>query len=401
MTLTKFLSSSLITSECRRAGAPLLALLAVAGWTACEKPRPTAPPPPKVSVSQPQTATVTNYDEYPGHLDAVESVEIRPRVSGYIDSIHFEDGAKVKAGDLLFVIDPKPFQAELERVQAQRQQAETHLALASNDLKRAASLRGTKAISEEEYDTRSNGVREGQAALAAVAAAEAVARLNLSYTRVLAPISGRIGRRLVTAGNLVQGGGMMPGTLLATLVSLDPIYCYFEVDEPAFLRYRTNATQRTAAGEATIALRCDLALVNETGFPREGRVDFFDNQVDRKTGTIRLRGVFPNPDHRLVPGMFARARVPAGPPVAALLVPAVAVGSDQGNKYVMVVNEGSVVQPRPITVGRTHGLLVSVLEGLTPQDQVVVNGLMMARPGSKVEVVAPPPPAAGSTPAAR
>jgi len=361
-----------------------LLCLAVAALTACAPPKPVALPPPKVTVAQPHMGTVTNWDEYPGHLEAVESVEIRPRVSGYIESIHFEDGAEVKPGDLLFVIDPKPFQAELERAQAERLRAETRADLARNDLKRAESLRGTKAISDEELDTRNKTVREAEAALAAAKAAQTSAQLSLDYSRVKAPIHGRIGRRLVTQGNLVQGGGMVPGTLLATLVSMDPVYCSFDADELAFNRYRLR---RLSEGAQPAPIPCELALVGETGFPHRGQVDFFDNQVDAKTGTIRVRGTFANPSRALIPGMFAKVRVLSGPPAEALLVPAVAIGSDQGNKFVLVVNKDSVVEPRPIEIERQHGALRVVTKGLTPDDRVIVNGLMMARPGAKVEVV--------------
>jgi membrane fusion protein, multidrug efflux system len=375
----------------------LVPLITVAVLTACSPPKAPAPAPPKVTVAQPQVATVTNWDEYPGHLEAVESVEIRPRVSGYIESIPFEDGAEVKAGDLLFVIDPRIYEADLARARAERQRAETRVALASNDLQRAESLHSTKAISDEEYDTRNQAAREAEATLAAAQATETAARINLDYTRIKAPIGGRIGRRLVTAGNLVQGGGMVPGTLLATLVSLNPIYCYFDADEPAFLRYRKQGGGSVGAKQSGDSLACDLALVNEEDFSHKGRVDFFDNQVDAKTGTIRMRSVFTNPDRALVPGMFARVRVLAGPPAEALLVPAVALGSDQGNKFVLVVNKDSVAEARPVKAGRQHGALRAVTEGLTTEDRVVVNGLMMARPGSKVEVVEPPP--AGAAPA--
>lgn len=369
-------------------------LLIVVVLAACSRPQPPAPPTPKVTVTQPQTGTVTDWDEYPGHIEAVEMVEIRPRVSGYIESIHFEDGAEMKAGDLLFVIDPRPHQAELNRARAERQRAETRLELARNDLKRVEGLRGTKAISEEEYDSRSKAVREAEAALAAAKATEAVAQLNLDYTRIIAPINGRIGRRLVTVGNLVQGGGMVPGTIMATMVSMDPIYCYFDVDEASFLKCRDAGKRSNGAAAMNGSLACELALVNEQGFPNKGRVDFFDNQVNARTGTIRMRGTFANPDRALVPGMFAKVRVPAGPPVPALLVPAVAIGSDQGNKFVMVVNKDGIAETRSIEVGRQHGAMRAVTKGLTPQDRVVVNGLMMARPGSKVEAVAAPPAAA-------
>ena len=362
----------------------LLPAICVAALTACSPPKPASLPPSKVTVSHPQLATVTNWDEYPGHLEAVEMVEIRPRVSGYIDSIHFQDGTEVKAGDLLFVIDPRPYQAELDHVQAQRQQAETHLGLLRNDLQRAEGLRGTKAISEEEYDSRSNAVREAEAALVAAKANESTARINLDYTQIKAPISGKIGRRLVTAGNFVQlQGNGGSATVLATIVSVNPIYGYFDVEESAFLKYRSNAKAGEAKGDG---LTCELALVNEEGFAHRGRLDFFDNQVNPQTGTIRLRAVFVNDDRALLPGMYANVRVLAGLPEQTFVVPDVAVGSDQGYKYVYTVNAEDVVKKQDITTGRAHGALRAVVKGLTAEDRVIVNGLMMIRPGAKVVV---------------
>ena len=364
---------------------PCCLLVAVStALVGCKPPPPPARPAVKVTVSQPQSAVVTNWDEYPGHLEAIETVEIRSRVAGYIDSIHFQDGAEVKAGDLLFVIDPRPYEADLEHAKAQREQADSHLELTRNDLKRADDLHGTKAISEEEYDARSKAVREANASLAAARAAESTARINLDFTRITAPISGRIGRRLVTKGNFVQlQGNSGAATLLATVVSLDPIYCYLDVEEGAFLKYRSNA-KASPAGQLEGGA-CDLGLVNEEGFPHHGRLDFFDNQVNPQTGTIRLRAVFDNSDRALMPGMFARVRVPAGPPERTLLVPEVAVGSDQGYKFVYVVDQDCKVESRSIQVGRSHGGFCSVLKGLQPQDRVVVNGLMTLRPGLKVE----------------
>ncbi len=365
----------------------LLSVTCAAVLTACAPPKPSPPPAQKVTVSQPQLATVTNWDEYPGHLEAVEMVEIRPRVAGYIDSIHFQDGTEVKAGDLLFVIDPRPYQAELDRAQAQRQQTETRLELARNDFKRAESLQGTKAISAEEYDSRSKAVREAEAALVAARANEATARINLDYTQIKAPISGKIGRRLITAGNFVQlQGNGGSATVLATIVSLDPIYCHFDVEESAFLKYRSSAKTAEANGGA---LPCEISLVKEQGFMHRGRLDFFDNQVNPQTGTIRLRAVFDNRDRALVPGMFANVRVLAGPPEQVLLIPDVAVQSDQGYKFVYVANGENKVETRSIEIGRTHGPLRAVLKGLTSEDRVIVNGLMMLRPGASVVVQGP------------
>jgi len=363
---------------------PLLPILCAAVLTSCSPPKRPAVPPPRVTVSQPQLATVTNWDEYPGHLEAVEMVDIRPRVSGYIDSIHFQDGAEVKAGDRLFVIDPRPYQADLDQAAARRQQAETHLELAQNDLKRAESLKGTKAISAEELDNRGKAVREAEAALAATKATEAATRLNLDYTQIKAPVTGKIGRRLLTKGNFVQlQGNSGSATLLATLVSLDPIYAYFDVEEDAYQKYRSCARDAEANGGA---LPCELGLVGEQGFAHRGHLDFFDNQVNPQTGTIRLRAVFENGDRTLVPGMFANLHVLAGSAQQALLVPDVAVQSDQGYKFVYVANAENQVARRDIVTGPAHGPLREVVKGLTPEDRVIVNGVMMLRPGVKVEV---------------
>lgn len=373
----------------------LIAALAVAALSSCSKPKAPAPPTPKVTVAHPQSMTVTNWDEYPGHVEAIEEVQVRPRVSGYIESIHFQDGTEVKAGDLLFQIDPKPYQAEVEGAKAERERAETRLELARNDLTRAETLRGTRAISVEELDNRAKAVREAEGALKAARATEASAQLNLDYTRITAPISGRISRRMVTAGNLVQPSSMAP---LTTIVSVAPIYCYFDVPEEAFLQYRANSGFGL---NPDAALACELKLANETAFAHRGRVDFFDNQVNQKTGTIRLRGVFPNVDHALIPGIFANVRVPAGPPVEALMVPAVAIGANQNYKFVSIVNSSNVVETRTITIGRAHGPLRAVLEGLTPRDRVIVNGLAMARPGAKVEPQDAAAPPAAASPAGR
>jgi len=314
-------------------------------------------------------------------------VEIRPRVAGYIESIHFRDGALVKAGDLLFMIDPRPFQAELQHAEAQRQQAESHLDLARNDLNRAETLHGSRAISEEEYDSRSKAVRAAESELAAARASETTARINLEYTQIKAPISGKIGRRLVTPGNFVQlGGNNGAATPLATIFSMDPVYCYFDVEEGEFLKYCTGPTAGAPDEKSLAGLPCELALVNEQGFGRRGQVDFFDNHVNAQTGTIRLRAVFENADHSLVPGMYANVRVPAGPPESALLVPDIAVQSNQGYKFVFVVNGDSKIEERTVKIGRAHGSKRAVLSGLTPQDRVVVNGLVMLKSGLTVEV---------------
>lgn len=347
------------------------------------------PPAAKVSVALPQVGPVQDWDEYPGHVEAVETVQVRARVGGYLESIHFKDGAEVKMGDLLFTIDPRPYQAEGDRVRAQRVRADTRLELARNDLQRARTLREGRVISDEEFDMRNKAVREAEADVAAARAAESAAQLNLDYTRITAPVGGRIGERLITVGNLIGGAAAGAAPALATIVSVDPIYGYFDVDEPAFARYRSEG----AAGKP-----CELALVGEKDFPHKGRVDFFDNQIRPETGTIRMRAVFDNAERMLMPGMFAKVRVPTGAAADAMFVPAVAIGSDQGNKFVLVVNDDGVVESRDVKVGRQHGKTTVVNEGLTTRDRVIVSGLLMARPGSKVEIVDEPAAASAAPP---
>lgn len=367
-------------------GLGLVSAALLAALTGCSPAKPEAPNPMlmgvSVTVDSPRAATITNWDEYPGHLEAMESVELRPQVAGYIESIHFKDGADVKAGDLLFVIDPRPFQAEFEHAQALRHQAETRLELARSDLKRAEGLRTSKAISEEEYDTRRNTVADLEAGIAAAKAAETTARINLDYTQIKAPISGKIGRRLVTPGNYVQLQGSGGATVLATIVTQQPIYCYFDAQEQVLLQYTKN-------GAAGGPIPCELALANEEGYPHQGTVDFVDNQVDPRTGTIRMRAVFENADRVLVPGLFANVRVPAGPPVQALLISDVAIQSNQGHKFVYVTgldtNRSVIAEARPVKTGRAHGDRRAILEGLKTSDQVIIDGLIMVRPGARLQ----------------
>jgi len=393
-------------------GAIILSIAVI--FTSC-KPKGSGPPqrPPMVTVTHPTKAAVTNWDEYPGHIESIEYVEVRPRVSGYIESIHFEDGAEVKAADLLFVIDPRPFEADLERAKAElarakaaleqayanKNQAETRLELAKNDLQRAEGLLAAKAISEEEYDMRSKNFREAQsaldAAIAGVSVAESAvgvaaaavksAELNLGYTRVISPINGRIDQRHVTLGNLVQSGGNTPGTVLATIVSVDPIYCYFDVDERSFLKYRKLAFSK----DGKLILPCEAALDGEEGFPHKGTIDFTDNKINATTGTIKLRGIFQNKDRTLIPGAFARIRLPVEKLDSALLIPEAAILSEQTRKFVYILNNEQVVEPRPVVLGAAQGMQRVILQGLTPDDNVVTSGLLMLRPGIKVQVIDP------------
>jgi RND family efflux transporter MFP subunit len=284
---------------------------------------------------------------------------------------------------LLFVIDPRPYQADLDRAEADLLQARTRFELASNDMVRADRLLKAKAISEEEADSRSKAEREAAAAIQSSLASLEMAKLNMEYTRVTAPISGRIGRKMITVGNLVNGT-MAQSTALTTIVSMDPIYCYFDVDEGAILKYQQLARDGKQDVLNNGKVRCEIELGNETGFPHKGRLDFVDNRVDPATGTLHVRGIFPNPDGILEPGFFVRARVPGSSKYPALLIPDQAVGTDQSQKFVLVVDGSDTVQYTPVTLGPLVDGLRVVKAGLHTNDWVVVNGLMTVRPGAKV-----------------
>jgi membrane fusion protein, multidrug efflux system len=360
----------------------LLTLLA----TACHKAEPptaAAPPPPPVTVTQPASREVVEWDEYQGWVEAVDTVAVRARVNGYLDSIHFKDGAEVRKGDLLFVIDPRPYQAELDRTEADLLQAQTRYELASNDLARAQRLLKARAISEEEADARSNAARTAAAAIQSARASAEMARLNMQYTQVTAPISGRIGRKMITEGNLINGV-LGESSMLATIVSLDPIYCRFDADEQAILKYQQLARQGGQENLRGGKWPCEIELANQTGFPQKGVLDFVDNQIDPATGTLRVRGVFSNPDRVLQPGFFARIRVPGSAPYQALLLPDQAVGADQDQKFVFVVDGQDTVRYAPVKLGPLIDGLRVVREGLQSNDWVVINGLMSVRPGIKV-----------------
>ena len=366
------------------AAAAALAGLATACGPAQSGPPPGPPPAPAVTVQRPVQKEVTDWDEFPGRLEATEMVDVQARVSGYLQSINFKDGTEVKKGDLLFLIDPRPYQAEMDRALADLQQSRSHLELMSNDVTRAERMLSSKAISEEEADTRRSSTRMAASEVAMAQASLETAKLNLDYTRITAPISGRIGRKMITEGNLVNGN-QGQSTVLASIVSLDPIYCYFEVDEQSILKYQKMAREQKSDNIRDGKVICELELANETGFPHQGILDFVDNQVDAASGTMRLRAVFPNPDRVLQPGFFARVRVPASSKYPALLIPDLAVGTDQDKKYVSVVNATNVVEFRVVSLGPISDGLRVVRDGLHPDDMVIVNGLMSARPGTMVK----------------
>jgi RND family efflux transporter MFP subunit len=370
----------------------VVVLLALA---ACRASAPPAPPPPKVTVVHPVVREIVEWDEYTARLEAVDSVEVRPRVSGYLQAIHFQDGGLVKKGDLLFSIDPRPYDAALRRAQADVELARSRLELARKNFARADHLLASHAISQEESDIRQSNVRQAEAALEEAQARVDAAKLDVEFTQVRAPVAGRAGRKLVTEGNLINGGTGTQGTLLTTIVSLDPIYAYFEADEGSVLKYNRLARsgQRPSSREFRNPVR--VALADETGFPHHGTMDFVDNQVDRETGTVVARALLPNPDLSLLPGLFARLQLPGSGLYKATLLPDEAIGSDQAQKFVFVIDAESVAQYRPVDIGPLVDGLRVVREGVTAEDRVVVRGLQRVHPGVKVEAhleSIPPPP---------
>jgi len=361
------------------------ALAAVLVVAACRSSPPPAPPPPKVKVVQPVVKEITEWDEYTARLDAVESVEVRPRVSGYLQSIHFQDGALVKKGDLLFRIDPRPYDAALHRAEADLELAKSRQALAKKNFARAADLLKSHAISQEESDIRESNLRQAEASVEEAQAAVDAARLDVEFTRVSAPVAGRVGRKLVTEGNLINGGVGTQGTLLTTIVSLDPIYAYFEADEGSLLKYSRLAATGQRPSSRDYKNPVHVALADEEDFPHEGAMDFVDNQVDRGTGTIVGRALLPNPDLSLIPGLFARLRLPGSGQYQAILLPDEAIGSDQSQKFVYVVDGDSKAQYRTVKIGPLVDGLRVIREGVKPEEWVVVAGLQRTRPGFQVD----------------
>ncbi|MGH7207446.1 MAG: efflux RND transporter periplasmic adaptor subunit [Nitrospiraceae bacterium] len=358
-----------------------LALLLVG----CERPQAApAPAPPQVTVTRPVVREVIEWDEYTGRLVAVESVEIRARVSGYLQSIHFTEGAIVKKGNLLFVIDPRPYQAELDRATAESKLANARLELAKSDYARAQRLLQVRAISEEEADTRAATQRQTQEQLQAARATVDAAKLNVEFTRITAPITGRISRKLVTEGNLIAGGTAQ-STLLTTIVSLDPIHCYIEADERAYLKYARLSREGKRPSSREARNPAYLALADETGFPHKGYIDFVDNRLDPNTGTMTGRAIFPNPELTLTPGLFARVRIPGSGKYEALMIPDEAIGTDLSQKFVFVVNDQNLVEYRAVQLGTIINGLRVIREGLKPEDWVIVKGIQRARANIKVD----------------
>jgi RND family efflux transporter MFP subunit len=360
----------------------VLAVLAAGPVSAADAPA--GPPAPAVTVAKPLAKRVTNWDEYSGRFQAVQTVEVRPRVSGFIDKIHFKDGENVKAGALLFTIDPRPFELALESARAEVARANAQVELAATEVERARPLVRSGAVTERDFDQRAANLSVARAALQAAQAANKNAELNLEWTKVTAAIDGRISDRKVDAGNLVNGGSGST-TLLATIVTIDPIHFLFEVSEADYLRYTRLAENGQRASSRTTGNPVRIKLSDETTFTHMGQMDFVDNALNARSGTMRGRAVVENKSGVMQPGLFARMQLFGGE-VDALLIPDAAVVSDQARKIVFTVGDDGVVKPKPVTLGAVEGGLRMILSGLTADDRIVIDGIAnpMVRPGAKV-----------------
>ena len=374
------------------------ALVAAALYGCSPRSEAQAPPAPAVTVATPLVQAVQDWDEFTGRFEATQSVEVRARVGGYISGVHFRDGDYVRRGQLLFTLDPRPAQAALASARAQLSQAQAQLTLARSELARAETLLESQAVSQAEVDTRRGALQTAEAAIAAANAAVRARTLDLEFTRVTAPISGRVSDRRVDPGNLVAGGSSA-ADVLTTVVSSAPIHFVFDGSEAVLLKYQRQARQ----GPAPVQVR----LQDETGFTRSGTLDFTDNAVDTASGVIRLRAVIPNADGFLKPGMFGQARLAGAGTYQAMLVPDAAIATDQARRIVYVVGADGSVAPRPVELGPLVDGLRVVRSGLRPTDRVIINGVQrIQQPGMKVQArngriqpVARPAPAPVTTPA--
>lgn len=346
---------------------------------------PPAAAPISVTVSYPVEREVTDYADFTARTAAVDCVEVRSRVWGYLKTVNFKEGTLVTKGDVLFELDPRPYQADYDRSSANLNLAKAHLGRISADFKRAEALLPKKAIAQSDYDLVRGDRDEAAAAVKVAEAALNTAELNLSFAKIVAPISGRVSRHLVTVGNLIQSGDQANVTLLTTIVSMDPMWAYFDVDERTVPRVRQLLRKGKAGSAREAAMPVMLGLANEDGYPHRGTIDFIDNQVNPKTGTLRFRGTFTNQDDALLPGLFARVRVPISASHPALLVTDRALDTDQGQKILYIVNDKNEVLSRPIRVGLLHDGLRAIEGGLKSGERVIVTGLQTVRSGITVE----------------
>jgi RND family efflux transporter MFP subunit len=362
----------------------LAALVALAGCSESAQKQAAAPAPPAVTVAKPTKHVVVDLDEYVGRFVAIDSVEIRARVSGYLDRIDFTDGQMVKQGDLLFTLDKRPFQTALDQAVGNLEQARANLAFAETDLNRGAQLVKERTITEQTFDQRTQAKRVAEATVRAREAAVASAKLDLEFTELRAPVAGRIGDRRISLGNLITGSTTGTTSLLATIVSLDPIRFEFTFDEASYLRYERAAQAGSEMTSRNASVAVALKLIDEPDFSHQGRMDFVDNAIDRSSGTIRGRAVLSNTDGVFTPGMFGRVRVPGSPSYMAVLVPDTAIGTEQARKFVLTVDAENVARMKYVTLGQVFDNLRVIKSGLAEDDRVIVNGLMRARPNQKV-----------------
>src|SRR5437667_7159215 len=371
--------------------APLMVLLAVTLSGCGDKPpAQAAAAPPPVTVAQPTKRTVTDWDEFTGRFEAVEEVQVRARVGGFVTSVEFRDGAIVRAGDLLYVIDSRPFEAVADQADGQLADARAKAERAKRELDRGLTLNQSQAVSDQIVDQRRQGLQAAHAAETQAEGALKAAQLNIEFTHVLAPITGRVSRHLVSVGNLVQGSDNGASTLLTTIVSLDPIYIYFDMDEATYLRNNKLYFEGKRPSSRETPNPVQVALTGETKPSHEGKMDFVDNRLDVSTGTLRSRAVIPNHDLSILPGQFGRVRLIGSSPYEALLLPDTAIATDQSRKIVFVVKDDDTVEARAVELGPLDEGLRVVRTGLKPEDRVIIDGIQRARVGAKVAPKAAP-----------
>jgi RND family efflux transporter MFP subunit len=366
-----------------------------------------AAPAPLVSVSKPVQRDIIEWDEYTGRFEPVEFVEVRARVSGHLNEVRFKDGQTVKQGEPLFTIDPRPFERALEQARAELFAATTKVENANLDIVRGRPLLEKRVISDKTFDDRMSILRDAQAAVKVAEAKVKSAELDLTFTTIAAPITGRMSRTLVTAGNWISAGSVAGTTLLTTIVSQDPVYLYFDLNENNYIKYKRLAERGAGGGAADVGAPVELALPDEQGYPHKAKLDFLDNRLDQGTGTLRARARVDNAAGLFSPGMFARVRVSGSPSYAAIMLPDDAIGTDQTNKFVLIVNDDGIVVRRNVKLGPLIDKLRVVREGVSGDDWVITNGLQRARPGGKVEAkrvaitVSEAAPVAGAPPKAQ
>jgi membrane fusion protein, multidrug efflux system len=376
----------------------VLMVALAAGLAACSEQKPpqaaaaTAAPP--VTVAQPVKRTVTDWDEFTGRFDATEEVQVRARVGGYVTSVEFQDGAIVHQGDLLYVIDPRPFEAVAAQAEGQLADARAKIELAKREFDRAATLNKTEAVSDSIVDQRRQALQSAEAAAIQVEGIQKAAKLNVEFTHVLAPITGRVSRHLVSAGNLVQGSDTGASTLLTSIVTLDPIYIYFDMDEATYQKNSRLWFEGRRPSSRDTPNPVQVTLTGETKPSHDGTINFLDNRLDVSTGTLRSRALIKNTDLSILPGQFGRVKLIGSSPYEALLIPDAAVATDQSRKIVFVVKPDDTVEARAVVLGPLDDGLRVIREGLKAEDRVIVDGIQRARVGAKVS---PHPAAAGDS----